>query len=654
MAARPLLLAPLLRTVRARSLAQPLTLCALAFGRQSFSTCHAVKFQQQQQYTPVLPTVVSHYDIGHQKCTGCGAKFQFDDPAEAGYVTDARIDTYRRAVTAVAATTAGNAHASPADLEAEVAKSVVDWKYLSKSQRKKRVRAAQDARQAATGAASRADAVAQLVCQRCHDITHTNTSGARGARVVRPDDLDFRKLHRALFVQVVDALDFPASHFSMHRIVPPHAPYLLVFNKVDLLPLSATPARLQQWAEHYARRLRLRHPPASVHVVSAKSGAGVREMMEAAQDLRARQGLRDIYMLGCTNAGKTELLNCLHRMVKFPKSAGKLTASRLHGTTVANLPIPLARFTGLLHGRPNAGGSTMSVHDDASKGSLIDTPGVTLPGRLSAMLTDPQDMRLVHATKRLAPVSYRVPPGKSVFLGGLARIDVLESSSPSRIGLTIWTSNLVPVHITSVAKAHVYCGTEPLSEHDILHIPSSAVGGMGAHEASRGSLAQAPPSISPEDEEDAPSLDPVTVAETSRAIELAPALDLEGGDTPPQVDDAPVVLDLNILNATSDPLDPLAHLPRMDPDRMPAILAPPSVTARASVPEWRPAGNFAVRTDGIHRSWADIVVGGVGWVSISGDADRTVLATYSPGGEGIALRDALMPFDFGYPMKKVE
>ncbi|KAI9184019.1 nitric oxide associated protein 1 [Blastocladiella emersonii ATCC 22665] len=571
----------------------------------------------------------SRYDLERQKCTGCGAQYQFDRPDAAGYLTDARLDAYKKNLERAAALDAQRP--DPAELEAAVAKSVVDWKYTSKSQRKKHLRKAKTD-----------EVVAQLVCQRCHDITHTNTTALAGPPEVTPATLDLRKVNRSLFIQLVDILDFPASHFSLRGVIPPHTPYLLVFNKSDLLPQSATPERLRQWAEHFSRRLK--QTPAGVHVISSKSGAGIRPMFDQIQQLRSRYNLRDVYLLGATNVGKSEFINCLHRMVRFPKSAGSVTTSRLPGTTVANLPIPLARFGGLMH----ASGAVPSAADASLRGQLLDTPGLTLPARLTNVLTDPRDLRLAHAVKRLEPVTFRVPRGKSIFLGGLARLDYVDGSCASRLGLTVWAPHMLPIHITSIEKANKFCG---LSDAEIA--AAEADQDLEWDPAVDGDLA----TWSGRDVDDAAAGGGVKEDENHFAPALK--LDLFGGSSTPvapaEPEPTPATTPEPEPAVPLDPIEPalFTDLPAAR-DPLPAILSPPSPHARSGVPAWSRAGQWIVRGDGLKRAWADIAFGGVGWISVSGEFDRGVFRAYTRGGVGAMRRDPLMPFDFGYPMKKVE
>ncbi|KNE54363.1 hypothetical protein AMAG_00340 [Allomyces macrogynus ATCC 38327] len=535
---------------------------------------------------------ISRYALERERCSGCGAFFQFDHVDAPGFLTDHRVADYQRKLDLLAFH-----EAQEKDRAALVAALP---KPQSRAEQRKLA-------QVAKALERETAVVTQLVCQRCHDLTVSNASAVPGPPSISPDQLDLTKVHRALFVQMVDLLDFPATHFDLARIIPRHAPYILAFNKADLLPLSATPARLQQWTAHFVNRLHLPWRPAAVHVISAKSGLGIRNLFDDVQSLRFKYNLRDIYLLGHTNVGKSEFLNCLHRIVRFPKSAGNVTVSRVPGTTVANLPVPLSRFGGLLK-VPN---TVPVANNNELKGHIMDTPGVSTGHRLTDLLTDPVDLRPPQIVKRLKPLSYRIPVGKSIFLGGLARLDLVAKSSDPRVGITVWVSPLLPVHITSIAKADMFCGLDslkaPLPQPLVFDLESRA----------------------PEET--------VTVPGTESTADH-----LGGPNTATFRDE----------ERDGKLSDAQARGPRTRV--MPAILSPPSPDSRASLPPWQMAGEWELQGHGIQRAWHDIVFGGLGWISLSGHFESAHFRAYTPSGQGAMVRDSLMPFDFEVPMKTIE
>ena len=104
----------------------------------------------------------------------------------------------------------------------------------------------------------------------------------------------------------------------------------------------------------------------------------------------------------------------------------RATTSFLPGTTLATVRFPLA------------GG-----------GFLADSPGVLAADQLATRLT-PHELQLVQPQKVLRPVTYLLSPGRSLMLGGLGRLDVLQASS--RLLATVCVGFRLPVHITQTDR----------------------------------------------------------------------------------------------------------------------------------------------------------------------------------------------------------
>ena len=148
----------------------------------------------------------------------------------------------------------------------------------------------------------------EIVCQRCFRLKHYNEP-----QDVKLTDDDFLKiLHEigredALIVKIVDIFDFNGSWLpGIHRFAGKN-PVLLVGNKVDLLPRSVKSEKVLRWMRHEAEQLGLK--PLDVFVISAEKGFFMKEMIAAIE--RYRNG-RDVFVVGCTNVGKSTFINRNH------------------------------------------------------------------------------------------------------------------------------------------------------------------------------------------------------------------------------------------------------------------------------------------------------------------------------------------------------
>lgn len=159
---------------------------------------------------------------------------------------------------------------------------------------------------------------------------------------------------RPLLVQVVDVWDFHGSLLGdnlegilhaqdealrgdgAHRSMSSSNPYMLVINKLDLLPFpnptssrsnkspeqgksvaGKPPSRVgllkkqvEQWARTELKHLKhvKYNSILGVHCVSANRGWGIQDLLE---DIKAQRKGRDVYFVGAPNVGKTSLINAV-------------------------------------------------------------------------------------------------------------------------------------------------------------------------------------------------------------------------------------------------------------------------------------------------------------------------------------------------------
>jgi len=298
------------------------------------------------------------------------------------------------------------------------------------------------------------------VCQRCHSLRYQNRLPSDGLRVgggvQGADDPDaashaelrpahFRALIRSLrskqcvVVCLVDLFDFHGSLVpELPSIVGEDSPLMLVANKVDLLPKGIHQPAVERWVRAECRRASLPHLH-SLDLVSARTGAGMPQLLARLEKLMTSRRL-DAYVLGAANAGKSSLLN--HILAASPTQrvdgsgrAGKrgevaapqLTTSHLPGTTLGFVK------TAQLGGRH----------------ALYDTPGLVLPNQLTTRLTA-DELAAVVPKRRGQPVSLRLEEGRSLLLGGLARLDLVAGRP---FLFTAYLSDAVTLHPTATAKA---------------------------------------------------------------------------------------------------------------------------------------------------------------------------------------------------------
>ena len=331
-----------------------------------------------------------------------------------------------------------------------------------------------------------------VVCQRCHGLRHQNRLPVETLRVSAGDDAheSLRPEHflgmlrgisreRCVVVAIVDLFDFHGSLVPDLSVVVGDNPLVLVGNKFDLLPAAAAAKDVERWVRAEARKAKVPSPQ-SVHLVSCRTGAGLPKLLDELHFAMGRRKL-DAYVVGAANAGKSTFINhCLRQAGGKGGKGGKgggggrgggggggggasersLTTSHLPGTTLDFVRVSL-------------GGSRGGP-------SLYDTPGVILPGQITTRLTT-EELAQVVPKKRAQHVTLRVGAGKSVLLGGVARVHMLTGRP---FLFTFYLANAVRLHPTDSAKVEAV-----LAKHagGLLAPPASferlaELGEFGRHE----------------------------------------------------------------------------------------------------------------------------------------------------------------------------
>lgn len=260
------------------------------------------------------------------------------------------------------------------------------------------------------------------VCLRCFKLKHYQE-----AVQVEMTGEDFYRIlqsigqREALILHLVDITDFHGTLLSGLNRILGHDRILIVVNKIDLLPQSVRLTRIKQWIRTQTREWGLRF--LDIVMISGLKGVNLPELVEKIEGLR--EG-KDVYVVGTTNVGKSTFINRLLKEYGEERSYLEITTSRIPGTTLGLIEIPL---------------------DENS--SLYDTPGIIQPHQITHMLPL-KDLKQVIPAKRINPRVYQLKPGQTIFIGGLARFDFVSGEPQS---FTLYLSNEIPVHRTKLERA---------------------------------------------------------------------------------------------------------------------------------------------------------------------------------------------------------
>ncbi|KAM5582362.1 GTP-binding protein BRASSINAZOLE INSENSITIVE PALE GREEN 2, chloroplastic [Rosa sericea] len=290
-----------------------------------------------------------------------------------------------------------------------------------------------------------------VVCARCHSLRHYGRVKDTAVENLLPD-FDFyhtvgRKLAlasgtRSVVLMVVDAADFDGSFPKkvaklVSDTIDEHSTawkqgrsgnvprVVLVVTKIDLLPSSLGPTRLEHWVRSRAREGGA-DKITSVHLVSAVRDWGLKNLVDDVSSLAGPRG--NVWAIGAQNAGKSTLINAIGK-----HGGGKIT--QLTEAPVPGTTLGIVRVEGVLPG----------------KTKLFDTPGLLHPHQITTRLTR-EEQSLVNISKELKPRTYRIKDGYSVHIAGLMRLDIEESSVDS-VYVTAWASPYLPLHMGKTENA---------------------------------------------------------------------------------------------------------------------------------------------------------------------------------------------------------
>ena len=370
------------------------------------------------------------------------------------------------------------------------------------------------------------------LCQRCYIIKEYNVA----LKVtVSPEDyprtIQHIKHEKALVLLVVDLLDFPNSIWpGILELLGKNKKIILVGNKFDLVVPDSenycrTITRLVR--EEVVRKCYEQQGEGSVFpqivgtcCVSATTGFNIESLVDQIFKYWKTQNDTlpgDIYIVGCTNVGKSSLFNMLLdsdlckaaaldrvtkavvspvpgttlNLLKFPLSRPEphfianrrrrvaeaesdyrgLEAARLAAlakTRDPQLALPghfaikhtlgavVRREGGYQHGVELEVGESHEVLDPGERQwgkHCHDTPGTVSRDQLLDLLTAEEVGRVV-ADSPLQPRTLLLRPGHTLLLGGLARLDLLSSARQEHpVRVTVFCSARLPLNIVRTAGA---------------------------------------------------------------------------------------------------------------------------------------------------------------------------------------------------------
>lgn len=241
-----------------------------------------------------------------------------------------------------------------------------------------------------------------LFCEHCFRESHFNAAPLEAS--VSPDFLTMlldAKASDALIVYLVDLFSFECSFNAAISKTIQSLPLLVIANKRDLMPAEAKDEDLREYVAHRFRVASLPVQKEDVVLVSLTSFSDLSSVAALIEEKRRRH---DVYIIGATGAGKTYFLSSYLRNY-HNKSSQAIVTTNYPSTHLRVIQIPLD-----------------------SSSMIYDTPGTgienSLLGQGDALLA-----RALMPKASLKPREFLMEEGSSLFLGGLARLDLLSTKA---------------------------------------------------------------------------------------------------------------------------------------------------------------------------------------------------------------------------------
>lgn len=350
----------------------------------------------------------------------------------------------------------------------------------------------------------------ETLCQRCDFLRLFNVS-----LDVTVQNEDYEKMigelkeRKGLIILMVDLLDFPCSiNPRIFELIGSQRKIYVVGNKVDLLPCDGS-GYLKRIKQTLLKNLKFENhvPLKNVMLISAKTGYGIENLITHL--FNDWNGKGDVYLVGCTNVGKSTLFNSLLQSdlcnLRQSDIIQRATTSVWPGTTLNLLKFPLRRIEGWqlqlrldrlhymelrqhkleralrnMNDRQENNTAVTLMENRISSTFRKDLPykfdsGHPLAHKLKPSKPfDPQhpafkNGHFFHDTpgtiykeqilslltteellktiprKVIEPRTFSMHPGQTLFLAGLGRLDMISCKRKALV--TVFASNYLPVHI---------------------------------------------------------------------------------------------------------------------------------------------------------------------------------------------------------------
>ena len=199
-----------------------------------------------------------------KECPGCGAKFQVESPSRPGYLPPIAIKR----------------QPTQEEIDSIKSKAVLDMRDLKLLK-----------------------PMTRIICSKCHSLKHQKGSQISVSKKTNLQQFEQLKTNKGgHVVLIVDLLDICGTLIDVEQYCG-EKKLLVVLNKYDLMPAGYEIHKVKQWIKS---KMSSR---CEIVEVSSKNKEGISSVLDFIQ--KAFESHQDCYLVGCTNVGKSTLVNAI-------------------------------------------------------------------------------------------------------------------------------------------------------------------------------------------------------------------------------------------------------------------------------------------------------------------------------------------------------
>jgi len=229
------------------------------------------------------------------------------------------------------------------------------------------------------------------------------------------DVLREAKERGCLLVYVVNLFSFETS-FSKEVIdLIQGMNILVVGTKYDLLPQSASKEEISEYVAHRFRVAGLHIHAPDVYIATVNDEDSIRATLTRIFELK---NAKDVYIVGPQDSGKTALINAFLKIYNN-LSNGNIVTCNYKNTHLRVMKIPMT-----------------------NNSAMYETPGISITNSILFGL-DTKTLKNIYLTNEVKPREIGISKGQSVFIGGLAIIELVEGN---KLGFTCFFHDKVQLH----------------------------------------------------------------------------------------------------------------------------------------------------------------------------------------------------------------